>query len=86
MPKNTKNGDVDQGQLDMAALGLGSSKAFGSDGTSEPEEVPKASLAREKLAEEVKKTVENAAVDGKKAVSIVVIGESFRPCAVIQAC
>jgi len=58
-----KGGISDQRELDIITAGI-----------EEPPEVPKAGLVREKLLSEAQQAVTDS-IDGKKAVSIVVIGE-----------
>jgi len=65
-----KDRDPDQRDLDIIALGLNVKTA----GIGESPEVPKAGLMREKLLLEAQRAVTDS-IDGKKAVSIVVIGE-----------
>jgi len=67
----TKGKNVDQRDLDISALGLSVVKTAE---IGELPEVPKASLVREKLLE-AQRAVMTDSMDGKKAVSIVVIGE-----------
>lgn len=64
------SGISDQRDLDIIALGLNVKTA----GIEEPPEVPKAGLVREKLLLEAQRAITDS-IDGKKAVSIVVIGE-----------
>ncbi|KAF9452146.1 hypothetical protein P691DRAFT_256448 [Macrolepiota fuliginosa MF-IS2] len=75
-PAAAKNREVDQRQLDISALGLGEVKAVQA-GELETEEVPKIGLVREKLLLEAQRSIAGELVKGKKAVSIVVIGEFF---------
>lgn len=63
------SGISDQRDLDIIALGLNVKTA----GIEEPPEVPKAGLVREKLLLEAQRAITDS-IDGKKAVSIVVIG------------
>lgn len=67
----TKGKNVDQRDLDISALGLSVVKTAE---IGELPEVPKASLVREKLLLEAQRAVMTDSMDGKKAVSIVVIG------------
>lgn len=68
----TKGKNVDQRDLDISALGLSVVKTAE---IGELPEVPKASLVREELLLEAQRAVMTDSMDGKKAVSIVVIGE-----------
>lgn len=80
-PTSAKSKDTDQRQMDIAAMGLDETKVAGSSGTGgsgTPEEVPRVSLAREKLLEEAQRSIANGSTEGKKAVSIVVIGKFLR--------
>jgi elongation factor 1 alpha-like protein len=69
-----KGESMDQGELDISALGL-DTKVKAMKVEEPPEEVPKASLTREKLLEEARRAAAGELADGKKAISIVVIGE-----------
>lgn len=69
-----KGKNVDQRELDISALGL-DTKVKTMELGEPPEEVPKASLARDKLLEEAQRVATGGLVDGRKAVSIVVIGK-----------
>jgi len=65
-----KGKNMDQRDLDIMALGLNVKTV----GIGESPEIPKAGLVREKLLLEAQRAVTDS-IDGKKAVSIVVIGE-----------
>lgn len=72
-----KGKEVDQRQLDILALGLGAPAKTSEVGEAKtPEEVPKASLAKDKLLEEAQRAASGGLIEGKKAVSIVVIGNN----------
>lgn len=72
---SAKGKKLDQSELDISALGLEDpSKKNEAEEPVAPEEVPKASLAREKLLEEAQRVIDGGSFEGKKAVSIVVIG------------
>ena len=64
---------LDQQQFDISGLNLNS------DATECVEEPPKISMAREHLLEEAKRALRAEGDNGKKGVSIVVIGTHFRP-------
>ncbi|THH13896.1 hypothetical protein EW146_g6374 [Bondarzewia mesenterica] len=68
-PVRIKSGTIDQRQLDIAALNLGTE-----DQKLDDEEPPQMSLAREKVLEEARKALEAEATSGRKGVSLVVIG------------
>jgi elongation factor 1 alpha-like protein len=73
---SAKGRKVDQEQLDISALGLGTpTKTNEAEEPAVPEEVPKVGLAKEKLLEEARRAIDGG-LEGKKAVSIVVIGMS----------
>ena len=67
----SKKHNVDQQQLDISGLNLDGQN---SDATECVEEPPKMSLAREKLLEEAKRALSVEGENGKKGVSMVVIG------------
>jgi elongation factor 1 alpha-like protein len=67
-----KNNTTDQQQLDMAGLNLSDTLTGKKQIVEEP---PKVSMAREKVLEEAKRALE--ADEGKKGISIVVIGDLF---------
>ena len=69
----SKKRNVDQQQLDNFGLNLGQN----SDATECVEEPPKMSMAREKLLEEAKRSLSVEGENGKKGVSMVVIGTHF---------
>ena len=71
-PSNKYNGD--QPQLDISGLNLNGQN---SDATDCVEEPPKVSMAREKLLEEAKRALNVEGENGRKGVSIVVIGMHF---------
>lgn len=63
---------MDQQQLDMAGLNLNDTLTRKKQDTEEP---PKVNMAKEKVLEEAKRALE--ADEGKKGISIVVIGDIF---------
>ena len=67
---------LDQQQFDISGLNLNEQN---SDATECVEEPPKISMAREYLLEEAKRALRAEGDNGKKGVSIVVIGTHFRP-------
>ena len=67
----SKKHNVDQQQLDISGLNLNGQN---SDATECVEEPPKMSMAREKLLEEAKRALSVEGENGKKGVSMVVIG------------
>jgi hypothetical protein len=64
-------GETDQRLLDFSALNL-KVENFGEPMVEEQQELPKMTFAREKLLEEVSKTLR---ADGKSGISLVVVGE-----------
>ena len=70
----SKKHNVDQQQLDISGLNLNGQN---SDVTECVEEPPKMSMAREKLLEEAKQALSVEGENGKKGVSMVVIGTHF---------
>jgi len=70
----SKKHAVDQRQLDISGLNLNEQN---SDVTECVEEPPKISMAREKLLEEAKQSLDAEGEHGKKGVSMVVIGTHF---------
>ena len=70
----SKKHNVDQQQLDISGLNLNGQN---SDATECVEEPPKMSMAREKLLEEAKRALSVEGENGKKGVSMVVIGTHF---------
>jgi hypothetical protein len=64
-------GETDQRLLDFTALNL-NVEDFGEQTAEEQQELPKVTFAREKLLEEVSKTLR---ADGKSGISLVVVGE-----------
>ena len=66
--------NVDQQQLDISGLNLNGQN---SDATECVEELPKMSMARENLLEEAKRSLSVKGENGKKGVSVVVIGMHF---------
>ena len=69
----SKKHNLDQQQLDISGLNLNGQN---SDAT-ECVEPPKMSMAREKLLEEAKRALSVEGENGKKGVSMVVIGTRF---------
>lgn len=67
----SKKHNVDQQQLDISGLNLNEQNT---DVTECVEEPPKMSMAREKLLEEAKRALSVEGENGKKGVSMVVIG------------
>ncbi|KAG6903305.1 hypothetical protein C0995_013058 [Termitomyces sp. Mi166 len=61
---------IDPRQLDLSALNLSKDD----DGDARPEEPPSMSFAKEKLLEEAKRAIEAEGENGKKGVSLVVVG------------
>jgi elongation factor 1 alpha-like protein len=70
----SKKQNVDQQQLDISGLNLNGQNF---DATECVEEPPKMSMAREKLLEEAKQALSVEGGNGKKGVSMVVIGTAF---------
>jgi elongation factor 1 alpha-like protein len=71
-PTASMPAQADQRHFDLSGLNL-----TAEDNTlSLTEEPPKVAIARDKLLEEVKRTLESQGVDDKKGVSLVVIGKS----------
>jgi elongation factor 1 alpha-like protein len=70
----SKKHNVDQQQLDISGLNL-SGQNF--DATKCVEEPPKMSMAQEKLLEEAKRALSAESENGRKGVSMVVIGTHF---------
>ena len=68
-PLRVPTRSVDQGQFDISALNLGEK-----DEDSVFEEPPKTSIAKEKVLEEAKKSLDAEVKGGRKGVSLVVIG------------
>lgn len=64
-------GKSDQQLLDLAGLNLQVEEPYGLE-----EEIPRVSLAREKLLEEVAKVLQTGVEGGKRGVNLVVIGNS----------
>lgn len=71
----SKKHNMDQQQLDISGLNLNGQNF---DATEPVEEPPKISMAREKLLEEAKRAL-SVEGNGKRGVSIVVIGRHFQP-------
>jgi|ERR1700722_7897817 len=68
--ESTPTGTLDQKQIDIIGLNL----YMKQDVTSQAEELPKPSIAREKLLEEVRTALEANGESNKKGVNLVVIG------------
>jgi elongation factor 1 alpha-like protein len=71
-PKVTKA--TGQQDLDIAGLNLGEKEK-----EMEPEELPKVMMAKEKLLEEVKRSIEARDSGDKQAISLIVVGKKNIP-------